>query len=156
MLQSFMAMIIVTVLWVVIAFGLSFGPTIGGIIENPLPNLFSKRRTNTAWSLAQLYRYVIALFQAKFAIITPALITGLQSNSFLGILTFMVLFILLVYAPLAHMTWHPDGIFFKMGVLDFAGGTVVHMSADGLHWLEPYSWGKENTKSKSCSYPYVY
>jgi Amt family ammonium transporter len=72
----------------------------------------------------------VALFQAKFAIITPALITGAFANSFLGILTFfMVLFILLVYAPLAHMTWHPDGIFFKMGVLDFAGGTVVHMSA---------------------------
>jgi Amt family ammonium transporter len=41
----------------------------------------------------------------------------------------MVLFILLIYAPLCHMTWHPDGLFFKMGVLDFAGGTVVHMSA---------------------------
>jgi Amt family ammonium transporter len=70
------------------------------------------------------------LFQAKF-IITPALITGAFAEQFVSGHTyfFMVLFILLVYAPLAHMTWHPDGIFFKMGVLDFAGGTVVHMSA---------------------------
>nr|WP_309760080.1 ammonium transporter [Flavobacterium sp.] len=133
MLQSFMAMIIVTVLWVVIAFGLSFGPTIGGIIGNPLPNLFFQNvGTNTAWSLAPTIPFMLfALFQAKFAIITPALITGAFAERirFWAYLLFMVLFILLVYAPLAHMTWHPDGIFFKMGVLDFAGGTVVHMSA---------------------------
>ncbi|MDI5889416.1 MULTISPECIES: ammonium transporter [Flavobacterium] len=133
MLQSFMAMIIVTVLWVVVAFGLSFGPTIGGIIGNPLPNLFFQGvNTNTAWSLAPTIPFMLfALFQAKFAIITPALITGAFAERirFWAYLLFMVLFILLVYAPLAHMTWHPDGIFFKMGVLDFAGGTVVHMSA---------------------------
>ncbi|MFV8361280.1 ammonium transporter [Flavobacterium sp. LS1P3] len=133
MLQSFMAMIIVTVLWVVVAFGLSFGPSIGGVIGNPLPNLFFQGvNTNTAWSLAPTIPFMLfALFQAKFAIITPALITGAFAERirFWAYLLFMVLFILLVYAPLAHMTWHPDGIFFKMGVLDFAGGTVVHMSA---------------------------
>ncbi len=133
MLQSFMAMILVTVLWVVIAFGLSFGPTIGGIIGNPLPNLFFQNvGTNTAWSLAPTIPFMLfALFQAKFAIITPSLITGAFAERirFWAYLLFMVLFILLIYAPLAHMTWHPEGIFFKMGVLDFAGGTVVHMSA---------------------------
>ena len=133
MLQSFMAMIIVTVLWVVIAFGLSFGPTIGGVIGNPIPNLFFQSvGINTSWSLAPTIPFMLfALFQAKFAIITPALITGAFAERirFWAYLLFMVLFILLVYTPLAHMTWHPDGIFFKMGVLDFAGGTVVHMSA---------------------------
>ncbi|WP_426063344.1 ammonium transporter [Flavobacterium sp. DSP2-3-1] len=133
MLQSFMAMIIVTVLWIVIAFGLSFGPSIGGIIGNPIPNLFFQGvGTNTSWSLAPTIPFMLfALFQAKFAIITPALITGAFAERirFWAYLLFMVLFILLVYTPLAHMTWHPDGIFFKMGVLDFAGGTVVHMSA---------------------------
>ena len=133
MLQSFMAMIIVTVLWVVIAFGLSFGPTIGGIIGNPIPNLFFQGvNTNTSWGLAPTIPFMLfALFQAKFAIITPALITGAFAERirFWAYLLFMVLFILLVYTPLAHMTWHPDGILFKMGVLDFAGGTVVHMSA---------------------------
>jgi Amt family ammonium transporter len=133
MLQSFMAMIIVTVLWVVIAFGLSFGSSIGGIIGDPTSNLFFQGvGTNTAWSLAPTIPFMLfALFQAKFAIITPALITGAFAERirFWAYLLFMVLFILFVYSPLCHMTWHPDGLFFKMGVLDFAGGTVVHMSA---------------------------
>jgi Amt family ammonium transporter len=133
MLQSFMAMVIVTILWVVVAFGLAFGPTIGGFIGNPLPNLFFQGvGTSTAWSLAPTIPFMLfALFQAKFAIITPALITGAFAERvrFWAYLLFMVLFILIIYAPLAHMTWHPDGVFFKMGVLDFAGGTVVHMSA---------------------------
>jgi Amt family ammonium transporter len=133
MLQSYMAMIIVTVLWIVIGYGLSFGPSIGGFIGNPLPNLFFQGvNTTTTWIQASSIPVLLfALFQAKFAIITPALITGAFAERirFWAYLLFMVLFILLVYAPLAHMTWHPDGIFFKMGVLDFAGGTVVHMSA---------------------------
>ncbi len=133
MMQSFMAMVIVTVLWVVVGFGLSFGPSIGGIIGDPTSNLFFQGvGTNTAWSLAPTIPFMLfALFQAKFAIITPALITGAFAERirFWAYLLFMVLFILVVYAPLAHMTWHPDGLFFKMGVLDFAGGTVVHMSA---------------------------
>jgi len=133
MLQSFMAMVIVTILWVVVAFGLAFGPTIGGIIGNPTSNLFFQGvGTSTAWSLAPTIPFMLfALFQAKFAIITPALITGAFAERvrFWAYLLFMVLFILLIYAPLCHMTWHPDGVFFKMGVLDFAGGTVVHMSA---------------------------
>jgi Amt family ammonium transporter len=133
MLQSFMAMVIVTILWVIIAFGLAFGPTIGGIIGDPTSNLFFQGvGTNTAWGLAPTIPFMLfALFQAKFAIITPALITGAFAERirFWAYLLFMVLFILIVYSPLAHMTWHPEGIFFKMGVLDFAGGTVVHMSA---------------------------
>ena len=133
MLQSFMAMVIVTILWIVIGFGLSFGPSIGGFIGNPIPNLFFQGvGTNTAWSLAPTIPLMLfALFQAKFAIITPALITGAFAERirFWAYLLFMVLFILVIYTPLAHMTWHPNGIFFKMGVLDFAGGTVVHMSA---------------------------
>lgn len=133
MLQSFMAMVIVTILWVVIAYGLSFGPSIGGVIGNPIPNLFFQGvTTNSAWSLAPTIPLMLfALFQAKFAIITPALITGAFAERirFWAYLLFMVLFILFVYTPLAHMTWHPEGLFFKMGVLDFAGGTVVHMSA---------------------------
>jgi Amt family ammonium transporter len=72
-----------------------------------------------------------AFFQLKFAIITPALITGsfAERVRFTGYLLFMVLFSVFIYAPLAHWTWHPDGFLHKLGVLDFAGGTVVHMSA---------------------------
>ncbi|MGV3696846.1 ammonium transporter [Flavobacterium sp.] len=133
MLQSFMAMVIVSILWVMIAYGLCFGPSIGGFIGNPIPNLFFNNvGITSAWSLAPTIPLLLfALFQVKFAIITPALITGAFAERirFWPYLLFMVLFILFVYTPLAHSTWHPEGIFFKMGVLDFAGGTVVHMSA---------------------------
>src|SRR6187402_3315485 len=133
MLQSYMAMVVVTVLWVVIGFGLCFGPSIGGIIGDPSSNLFFNGvSANTAWELAPTIPMILfALFQAKFAIITPALITGAFAERvrFWAYLLFMVLFILFIYAPLCHMTWHPDGLFFGWGVLDFAGGTVVHMSA---------------------------
>ena len=133
MLQSFMAMVIVTVLWVVVGFGLCFGPSIGGIIGDPSSNfLFNGVNATTAWELAPTIPLLLfAFFQAKFAIITPALITGAFAERirFWAYLLFMALFILVIYAPLCHMTWHPDGLFFKMGVLDFAGGTVVHMSA---------------------------
>ncbi len=132
-LQSFIAMVIVTVLWVVVGFGLCFGPSIGGFIGNPSHNMFFQGvSATTAWELAPTIPFLLfALFQAKFAIITPALITGAFSERvrFWGYMLFMVLFILFVYAPLCHMTWHPNGIFFEWGVLDFAGGTVVHMSA---------------------------
>ena len=130
MLQSFMAMIIVTVLWVIIGFGLSFGTSIGGFIGNPSEYImFQNVGINTAWGTIPFMLF--ALFQAKFAIITPALITGAFAERirFWAYMLFMFLFIIFVYAPLCHMTWHADGYFFKMGVLDFAGGTVVHMSA---------------------------
>ncbi|MFB0909914.1 MAG: Amt family ammonium transporter [Flavobacterium sp.] len=160
MLQSFMAMIIVTILWVVIGFGLSFGPSIGGIIGNPLPNLFFQNvGPNTAWSLAPTIPFLLfALFQAKFAIITPALITGAFAERirFWAYMLFMVLFILLIYAPLCHMTWHPDGLFFKMGVLDFAGGTVVHMSAGWAALAGAMFLGKRKTqKSNPARITYV-
>ena len=144
-LQSFIAMVIVTVLWVVIGFGMCFGPSIGvvkdaagkiisgGFIGDPSYNMFFNGvSANTAWDLAPTIPFILfALFQAKFAIITPALITGAFAERvrFWAYMLFMVLFILFVYAPLCHMTWHPDGLFFNWGVLDFAGGTVVHMSA---------------------------
>ena len=74
---------------------------------------------------------LFALFQLKFAIITPALITGSMAGRvrFRAYILFMVLFALVVYPPLCHMTWHPEGLLRTWGVLDFAGGTVVHMSA---------------------------
>ncbi|EIA08755.1 ammonium transporter family [Flavobacterium frigoris PS1] len=130
MLQSFMAMIIVTILWVIIGFSLSFGTSIGGVIGDPRDYfMFKNVGITSAWGTIPFMLF--ALFQAKFAIITPALITGAFAERirFWAYMLFMVLFILFVYTPLCHMTWHEDGIFYKMGVLDFAGGTVVHMSA---------------------------
>lgn len=132
-LQSFIAMGAITVVWVVIGFGLSFGDSIGGIIGNPTKYLFFNNvGTKTAWSLAPTIPLMLfAVFQMKFAIITPALISGAFAERirFWAYLLFITLFSLVIYSPLAHAVWHPDGILFKYGVLDFAGGTVVHMSA---------------------------
>jgi ammonium transporter, Amt family len=160
MLQSFMAMVIVSILWVIIGYGLSFGDSIGGIIGNPSANLFFNGvNTKQAWSLAPTIPLLLfALFQAKFAIITPALITGsfAERIRFWPYLLFMVLFILFIYAPLAHCTWHPDGLFFKMGVLDFAGGTVVHMSAGWAALAGAIFLGKRKTqKSNPARITYV-
>jgi Amt family ammonium transporter len=132
-LQSYMAMVIVTVLWVIIGFGLCFGPSIDGVIGDPTSNFFFNGvNATTAWELAPTIPFILfALFQAKFAIITPALITGAFAERvrFWAYLLFLVLFVVFVYSPLCHMTWHPEGLLYKWGVLDFAGGTVVHMSA---------------------------
>ena len=74
---------------------------------------------------------LFSMFQLMFAIITPGLVVGAiaERMRFTAYVLFTVLFSLLVYAPLAHWSWHPDGFLFKMGALDFAGGTVVHISA---------------------------
>jgi Amt family ammonium transporter len=133
MLQSFVALGVISVLWVLVGFSLAFGDSIGGIIGNPLTYLNFKNvgiEPNPNYS-STIPFLLFALFQLKFAIITPALITGSFAGRirFRSYILFMVLFSLIIYSPLAHMTWHPDGLFRKWGVLDFAGGTVVHMSA---------------------------
>ena len=133
MLQSFIATGLISVLWVVVGFSLAFGSSIGGIIGNP-SDFFMMKGLNghEAWSLAPSIPILLfALFQMKFAIITPALVVGATAERirFTSYVLFMILFSIFVYSPLAHWTWHPNGILFKMGVLDFAGGTVVHISA---------------------------
>jgi Amt family ammonium transporter len=133
MLQSFVALGVVSILWVIVGFSLCFGDSIGGIIGNPLTYFNFKGvglGPNPDFSKTIPF-LLFALFQLKFAIITPALITGsfAERIRFRSYILFIVLFSLLIYAPLAHMTWHPEGLFRNWGVLDFAGGTVVHMSA---------------------------
>jgi Amt family ammonium transporter len=130
MLQSFVAMGVISILWIVVGFSLAFGDDIGGVIGDPTTFfMFQNVLDAPAWGTIPLVLF--AFFQLKFAIITPALITGTFAERirFKSYILFLVLFSLLIYAPLAHWTWHADGFLFKMGVLDFAGGTVVHMSA---------------------------
>ncbi|NUM71298.1 MAG: ammonium transporter [Ignavibacteriaceae bacterium] len=133
MFQSFIAMGVVSILWVVVGFSLAFGESFGGIIGNPFTFfMFKGVGLDTHPVLSPTIPFMLfALFQLKFAIITPALITGsfAERVRFKSYLIFMILFSLFIYSPLAHMTWHPDGFLRKLGVLDFAGGTVVHMSA---------------------------
>ncbi|MBV8232608.1 MAG: ammonium transporter [Planctomycetaceae bacterium] len=133
MLQSVVALGVISLVWVLVGFSLAFGESIGGMVGNPLTFfLFDGVGEATHPQLSATVPLMIyAFFQLKFAIITPALITGsfAERVRFSSYLMFIVLFSLLIYSPLAHWTWHPDGFLHKWGVLDFAGGTVVHMSA---------------------------
>jgi len=133
MIKSVVAAGVITVLWVTVSFSLAFGESIHGLIGNPATFAFFQNVNSGApWSLAPTIPLTLfALFQLMFAIITPGLVVGAVAERirFTSYILFIVLFAVFVYSPLAHWTWHPDGILFKMGVLDFAGGTVVHISA---------------------------
>jgi Amt family ammonium transporter len=133
MLQSFVALGVISLLWYAVGFSLAFGESQGGLIGSPLthPGFRGVGLAPNADFAPTIPFLLFALFQLKFAIITPALITGsfAERVRFSAYLLFMVLFSLLIYAPLAHWTWHPEGFLRTWGVLDFAGGTVVHMSA---------------------------
>jgi Amt family ammonium transporter len=133
MIKSVVAAGVVSILWVFIGYSLCFGTSIGGFIGNPFTHMFFKGVNSGApWSLAPTIPLALfALFQLMFAIITPGLVVGAVAERirFTAYILFIALFSLLVYAPIAHWTWHPEGFLFKMGVLDFAGGTVVHISA---------------------------
>jgi len=133
MIKSVVATGVVSIIWITVGFSLCFGKSIGGLIGNPTTHLFMRGiNGGEPWSLAPTIPLgLFAMFQLMFAIITPGLVVGAVAErvKFTSYILFIVLFSLLVYAPLAHWTWHPEGFLFKMGALDFAGGTVVHISA---------------------------
>lgn len=145
MLQSFIVMGFVSVIWVIFGFGLAFGDDIGHVIGNPtdffmMKNVGVGNVTEVKTDMSQIGiatttipLALFALFQMKFAIITPSLITGAFAERvhFAGYLLFMVLWTVVVYCPLAHCTWHPEGLFGMMHVHDYAGGIVVH-AASGI------------------------
>ena len=136
MIKSMVSAGIVSVIWVSFGYSLCFGDTIGGFIGNPMTHLFFKGVVNGAPTLQggtamTIPLLLFALFQLMFAIITPGLVVGAVAEriKFTSYTLFIILFIILIYAPLAHWSWHPLGFLLKMGALDFAGGTVVHISA---------------------------
>lgn len=153
MLQSVICMVIITVMWGIFGFSLAFGDSIGGIIGNPSTFFMMKGMLgNNSWPLApSIPLLLFAMYQLKFAIITPALITGafaerIRFNSYI---IFLILFAIFIFSPLAHCTWHPNGLLFKLGVLDFAGGTVVHMSAGWAALASALYLKKRNEPSHS-------
>lgn len=130
MMHSFVSLAVIGVLWVVFGYSLTFGHSLfGGLIGWDSDYFFLKgideRITHG------IPEYIIAMFQGKFAIITPALISGALAERvyFRGYLLFIALWFLLVYCPLCHWIWSPDGWLFRMGVIDLAGGLVIHVSA---------------------------
>ena len=160
MLQSFVALGVISVLWVVVGFSLAFGESLGGFVGNPMTFFAFQNvslRPNPEFS-ENIPFLLFALFQLKFAIITPALITGsfAERIRFRSYILFMVLFSIFIYAPLAHMTWHPEGLLRQWGVLDFAGGTVVHMSAGIAALAGAIYLGKRQERiEKPANIPFV-
>ena len=164
MMKSVVAAGIVSVLWIVVGFSLCFGDSVHGIIGNPMTFLFFKNVFSGApWTLAPTIPLLLfSLFQLMFAIITPGLVVGAVAERirFTSYILFICLFSLLVYAPLAHWSWHPDGFLAKMGALDFAGGTVVHISAGcaalaGAMVLKRRKVHIEHTEVPPANIPYV-
>ena len=131
-LQSFFSLAIVSVLWVLIGFSLAFGTDMHGLIGGFNFAGFNGvgQAPNGDFS-ATIPFMAFALFQLMFAAITPALITGAfaERMKFWAFAVFTALWLLVVYAPLAHWVWAPGGWIRELGALDFAGGTVVHISA---------------------------
>ncbi|HEX2582225.1 MAG TPA: ammonium transporter [Dongiaceae bacterium] len=131
LMQSFTIACLVAVLWVVVGYSLSFGdgsPFLGGLSRAFLADV----KPDSIHPLAPtIPESVFILFQMTFAIITPALITGAIADrmKFNALLVFATLWSLFVYAPIAHCIWHPAGFLYRAGILDFAGGTVVHINA---------------------------
>lgn len=167
MIKSVVAAGVVSVLWVTVGYSLCFGETLGGFIGNPLSHLFFKGVASGSPNLQggatlTIPLLLFAMFQLMFAIITPGLVVGAVAEriKFTAYILFIVLFSVLVYAPLAHWSWHPQGFLLKMGVLDFAGGTVVHISAGcaalaGALVLKRRQSHKENKEIPPANIPYV-
>ena len=131
-MHSFFALGLVTVVWVVVGYSLAFAPDVGGGLVGGFDFVFFKGvGVGAAPNAPTVPHIVYALYQCMFAIITPALISGAYDEriKFSAYLWFTLLWSLLVYAPLAHWVWAPDGWLMKLGALDFAGGTVVHLSS---------------------------
>lgn len=132
MMHSFVAMGVVGVQWILFGYCLAFGKSQGGWIGwDPALLALNGLDHTKMFGDKGVPELVFVMFQGKFAIITPALIAGAVAEriKFSSYLWFIVAWTTLVYCPLAHWVWQEDGWLFKMGVLDFAGGTVVHISA---------------------------
>ena len=143
-MHSFVAMGIVGVQWAIVGYSLAFGPDAGGglvgnLSKMLLNGLISFKDGTPVYALFQnvptepgaIPEYVFAMFQCMFAMITVALVSGALAEriKFSAYCLFVLLWTTLVYDPLAHWVWMSDGWLFKMGALDFAGGTVVHLSS---------------------------
>jgi Amt family ammonium transporter len=134
MTQSFVSLVWTTVLWFAFGYSMCFGPTWHGIIGDPTYYAFLKGitlHTMYTGNDAGIPLIVHVSYQMMFAIITPALITGAFANrvTFKAYFMFLTGWLVFVYFPFVHMVWSPEGILAKWGVLDFAGGIVVHNTA---------------------------
>lgn len=137
MAHSFVVTCLVTIIWVVIGYSLAFTPNspyIGGldrVLLNGMDFFKETGRLTVSEIAPTIPESVFVMFQMTFAIITPALITGAfaERMKFSALLMFITLWSIFVYSPVAHWVWEPTGWLAARGILDFAGGTVVHINA---------------------------
>ena len=150
MIQSFVSLGWTTVLWYAVGYSLCFSGGAGGIIGNLNMAFLSGTSLHSIFTgNNQIPLYVFVAYQMMFAIITPALITGAFANRvhFPAYMIFLTLWLLCVYFPLVHMVWG-GGLLAKWGVLDFAGGIVVHASAGMAALASVFYVGKRNVKER--------
>ncbi|MFB6670560.1 ammonium transporter [Streptomyces parvus] len=132
LMMSFISLGIVTVLWVLYGFSLAFGSDVGSVIGWSSEYVgLSGIGVTELWDGYTIPVYVFAAFQLMFAVLTPALISGALAGrvKFTAWALFIVLWVTIVYFPVAHWVWGSGGWLFEMGVIDFAGGTAVHINA---------------------------
>lgn len=122
LMKNFFTIALITPLWVIGGYTLAFGDSTGGLVGDFSAVMFRGLEGDDL---------LFAMFQMTFAIITPALISGAVAErlKFSAYAWFIGIWSLLVYSPIAHWVWHPDGWIYKYGALDFAGGLVVHINA---------------------------
>jgi ammonium transporter, Amt family len=157
-MHSVFAMGTVSVIWALFGYSLAFSdgsgalaPFIGGLDYVGLNGISDK----LAPLAATIPHTVYAMFQGMFAIITVALITGAiaERMKFKAYVMFTTLWVIFVYSPLAHWVWHPNGWLFKLGALDFAGGTVVHISSAAAALAAAIMLGKRKGHGSEAMHP---
>ena len=152
LMHSFFAMGLMSIQWVVLGYSLAFGEDVGGVVGG-LNHLFLNGvGTEPSGSIPHV---IFMMFQGMFAIITPALISGAiaERMKFSTYCVFILLWGTLVYDPIAHWVWGSGGWLFEMGALDFAGGTVVHMSSGFSALVLAIVIGKRMDYGKTPIYP---
>jgi ammonium transporter, Amt family len=158
LMQSFIAMSIVTVVWVTVGYSLAFAPGSAFLGGMDFAMLKGVGQTTFSWNgtAMTIPHQVFMAFQMMFAVITPALISGaiVERMKFSAYCVFIAAWSLLVYAPMAHMVWGPGGMLFKMGALDFAGGTVIHMTSGFSALVLVFMLGKRRLSSHEDTRPH--
>lgn len=157
MMKSFVAIGVGGLVWILAGYSLVFGPSqssvVGSLKYFGLNNINADMMESTG-----IPTYSFVLFQGMFAVIAVALISGaiIERTKFISYLVFIVFWLLLVYAPTAHWTWSSEGWLYKLGVLDLAGGTVIHISAGVSAVIAALIIGpRENKNGGPHNIPYV-
>jgi Amt family ammonium transporter len=153
LMQVFVIFALITILWCIYGYSLAFAG--GGSFIGSLDKVFLKGIAPDTLS-GTIPEYVFVAFQSTFAAITCALIVGSLAERirFSAVLLFSVIWFSFSYLPIAHMVWSPEGLLFKDGALDFAGGTVVHINAGVAGLVGAYLVGKRTGYGREAFTPH--